>query len=103
MDEFEGAIRHSSSEPCALIAEVHSILIYNLRTVPFTRFNALHSLSEMEQELGENDTYMGLPLYKLHESLTDIGNNWERAPLRPHETREGWEESLLGCLKDVSD
>ena len=101
MDEFEGALRHSSPEPCGLIAEIHSILIYNLRTVPCNRFSLLYSLGQLEEKVGPEDTVLGLSLEKLDESLTDIGNNWERAPLRPGETRDGWEESLIGCLKDV--
>ncbi|CAL1696016.1 unnamed protein product [Somion occarium] len=100
MDDFEAAIRHSAPEPCPLIAEIHSTLIYNLRTVPFTRFNALISLAHLKQKVGPNDAVLGVSLETLEEGLGDIGNNWERAPLRHIEGRDGWEESLVGCLKD---
>lgn len=103
MDEFEGALRHTSPEPCALIAEIHSTLIYNLRTVPCTRYSLLVALTMLEEKVGPDDTVLGLSLSKLDESVCDIGNNWERAPLRSGETRDGWEESLIGCLKDVGD
>lgn len=34
--------------------------------------------------------------------MSEVGNNWERVPLRAVEGREGWEEALVGCLTDVS-
>lgn len=34
-------------------------------------------------------------------ALADVGNNWERVPLKQSDGREGWEEALIGCLKDV--
>ncbi|KAI0079592.1 hypothetical protein K474DRAFT_1658945 [Panus rudis PR-1116 ss-1] len=101
MDEFDHALRHSLRDPaCVLIAEIHSTLIYNLRTVPFTRFSALQSLDELRNTVGADDRVLGVTLEQLENALTDIGNNWERAPLRLTEGREGWEESLVGCLKD---
>jgi len=33
--------------------------------------------------------------------MLEVGNNWERVPLRAAEGREGWEEALVGCLTDV--
>jgi bromodomain adjacent to zinc finger domain protein 1A len=99
LDELEHAIRHSLVEPpCQLIAEVHSSLIYNLRTVAFQRHSAVMSLmsgSEDEQE------GFGVTIEELTAAMADVGNNWERTPLRHSEGREGWEESLMGCLKDV--
>lgn len=34
--------------------------------------------------------------------MSEVGNNWERVPLRAAEGREGWEEALVGCLTDVN-
>lgn len=34
-------------------------------------------------------------------AVDDVGNNWMRVPLRIGEGRMGWEEALVGCLKDV--
>ncbi|KAH9946696.1 chromatin remodeling complex protein [Amylocystis lapponica] len=73
MDEFEQALRHSAVDsPCALLAEVHATLIYNLRTVPFNRHSAVLSLMRVKEEEDEEDEVFG----------------------------EGWEDSLIGCLKD---
>ncbi|KAF9821952.1 hypothetical protein IEO21_00382 [Rhodonia placenta] len=101
MDEFEQALRHSIPDvPCALLAEIHATLIYNLRTVPFNRHSAAVSLIRERDEGGENDGVLGVPMGTLVSAMADVGNNWERAPLRHSEGREGWEESLVGCLKD---
>lgn len=100
MDDFEQAIRHSVLDPpCPLIAEVHSTLIYNLRTVPFSRQGAIQSLKD--DDSSNPRSCLGVSIDPLAEALEDIGNNWERAPLRHAELRNGWEESLIGCLKDV--
>ena len=102
LDEFEQALRHSLIDPpCNLIAEIHSTLIYNLRTVPFTRHSAVVSLLDLRSKLGGDHRVLGVTLDDLTSAAADIGNNWERAPLRHAEGREGWEESLVGCLKDV--
>ncbi|KAJ7293284.1 hypothetical protein C8J57DRAFT_21670 [Mycena rebaudengoi] len=86
LDEFEHAIRHSAVDiPCSMLAEIHSTLIYNLRTVPFQRHSALVSL---------------LRLKDLVEDEAEVGNNWERVPLRHSEGRDGWEDAVFGCLKD---
>lgn len=99
LDEFEHAIRHALVEPsCQLIAEIHSSLIYNLRTVTFQRHSAVMSLMS-DSEDGDDD--FGITTEELTTAMADIGNNWERTPLRHGEGREGWEESLVGCLKDV--
>ena len=83
---------------CSLLAEVHATLIYNLRTVPFTRHNAILSLIPMKDKL---EPVHGVSVAQLTGDIADVGNNWERAPLRHAEGREGWEESMVGCLKDV--
>ena len=44
---------------------------------------------------------LGVTVEELTTAMADVGNNWERTPLRHSEGREGWEESLVGCLKDV--
>ncbi|KAF5382960.1 hypothetical protein D9757_006384 [Collybiopsis confluens] len=105
LDEFEHAIKHSAEDlPCSLLAETHSTLIYNLRTVPFARHSAVLSLLRRKEQLeadGLDDAeYLGVNTDQLSAAMSDIGNNWERVPLRHSEGREGWEEALIGCLKD---
>ncbi|KAI0321703.1 chromatin remodeling complex protein [Amylostereum chailletii] len=102
MDEYEAALRHRLVEPpCHLLAEIHSTLIYNLRTVNFTRHSALVSLMSLQDDPDyEEDESYGVSISELTTAMADVGNNWERAPLRHSEGREGWEESLIGCLKD---
>jgi bromodomain adjacent to zinc finger domain protein 1A len=90
-----------SDPPCNLLGEIHSTLIYNLRTVPFTRHSALVSLLRLKEE-GEAESYFGITLDQLVAAMADVGNNWERVPLRHSEGRDGWEEALVGCIKDVS-
>ena len=103
MDDYDQALRHSVADPpCPLIAEAHSTLIYNLRTVPFTRHSAVLSLISLQEKIGKHAEVLGVSLQSLISALSDVGNNWERAPLRHAEGRDGWEESLIGCLKDVS-
>ena len=106
LDEFECALRHSDSDiPCALLGEIHATLIYNLRTVTSTRHSALLSLlRQKEADLTNGNTtstVQGVTLDMLSAAMADFGNNWERVPLRAAEGREGWEEAMLGCLKDV--
>ena len=99
LDEFEAALRHNTSDPpCALIAEIHATLIYNLRTVPFTRRAAIDSM------LTEPPCHLlhGVHPLDLIHAMPEVGNNWERVPLRTVEGREGWEEALVGCLTDVN-
>jgi len=99
LDELEHAIRHSLTEPpCQLIAEVHSSLVYNLRTVAFQRHSAVMSLMGASEADGDD---LGVTIEELTTAMADVGNNWERTPLRHSEGRDGWEESLMGCLKDV--
>jgi bromodomain adjacent to zinc finger domain protein 1A len=99
LDELEHAIRHTLIEPpCQLIAEVHSSLVYNLRTVAFQRHSAVGSLMGDSEADGDD---LGVTVEELTTAMADVGNNWERTPLRHSEGREGWEESLVGCLKDV--
>lgn len=106
LDDFEQAIRHSEPDlPCAILAEVHSTLVYNLRTVPFTRHSLLLSLlkakDEGEQEGLPDEAPYGVTMDMLTTAMADVGNNWERVPLRFSEGRDGWEEAVVGCLKDV--
>ncbi|KAF8898556.1 chromatin remodeling complex protein [Infundibulicybe gibba] len=104
LDEFEHSLRHSVTDlPCPLLAEVHSTLIYNLRTVTFQRHSALVSLLRLKEEFeskGMDDKILGVSIDQLTTAMADVGSNWERVPLRYAEGREGWEEALLGCLKD---
>jgi bromodomain adjacent to zinc finger domain protein 1A len=103
MDEYEGALRHRYVDPpCQLLAEIHSTLIYLLRTVSFVRHSAVISLMDIvENPSLDSDEIYGVSVSELTTAMADVGNNWERAPLRHNEGRAGWEESLIGCLKDV--
>ncbi|KAF9535857.1 chromatin remodeling complex protein [Crepidotus variabilis] len=108
LDEYEHALRHTAIEhPCVLLAEIHSALIYNLRTVNFNRHSATLSLLKLkeayEEQAEDPDTassMLGVKIDDLLAAMADIGNNWERVPLRHAEGRDGWEEALIGCLKD---
>ncbi|KAF9056339.1 chromatin remodeling complex protein [Panaeolus papilionaceus] len=104
LDEFEHALRHTAvDQPCPLLAEVHSTLIYNLRTVSFVRHSAIiHMLKKKEEAEASDasDSVLGVSVDDLTTAMADVGNNWERVPLRHAEGREGWEEALVGCLKD---
>lgn len=102
LDDYEHALRHTLVEPsCSLLAEIHSVLIYNLRTVPFTRHAAVRSLlAEKDEGMDVDDAENSTD--ELLNALADVGNNWERVPLKHAEGRTGWEEALVGCLKDVS-
>ncbi|KAI0669985.1 chromatin remodeling complex protein [Trametes maxima] len=101
MDDFEGALRHSVIEPpCQLLAEIHATLIYNLRTMMFVRHSAVLSLVDYKEVRGSDNEVFGVTIDQLTTAMADVGNNWERAPLRYADGREGWEESLVGCLKD---
>ena len=57
-------------------------------------------LKDEDEEDGGGEG-LGVTIEQLTAAMVDIGNNWERAPLRHGDGREGWEESLVGCLKDV--
>jgi hypothetical protein len=105
LDEFEHVIRHSVIDPpCPLLAEIHSTLIYNLRTVPFLRHSAVVSLLRLKDEIDvedeKDDIVLGVSIETLTTAMAEVGNNWERVPLRHVECREGWEDALVGCLKD---
>ena len=113
LDEFEHAMRHSLIEPqCTLLSEIHSTLLYNLRTVSFQRHSAIRSMMYAENErmiaAGESPneptgyTVFGVDFQQLSNALSEVGSNWERVPLRSSEGREGWEDAVVGCLKDVS-
>jgi bromodomain adjacent to zinc finger domain protein 1A len=104
LDEFERALRHHVADPpCLLLAEIHSVLIYNMRTVPFNRHSAVISLNRERPERGYHwKARHGVTLSELTEVLGDVGNNWERVALRHQEGREGWQDALVGCIKDVS-
>ncbi|KAJ7783454.1 chromatin remodeling complex protein [Mycena maculata] len=104
LDEFEHAIRHTATDtPCVLLSEVHASLIYNMRTVTFQRHSALVSLLRLRDgmlEGHEDDRVYGVSIDELTAAMAEVGNNWERVPLRHSDGREGWEDALFGCLKD---
>ncbi|KAJ6519530.1 chromatin remodeling complex protein [Mycena sanguinolenta] len=105
LDEFEHTIQHSVAEtPCSMLAEVHTSLIYNLRTVPFQRHAAVLSLLFEKDRLlneGKEDVkVLGVSIDELTAAMAEVGNNWERVALRHSEGRDGWEDALFGCLKD---
>ncbi|EPQ60860.1 hypothetical protein GLOTRDRAFT_135465 [Gloeophyllum trabeum ATCC 11539] len=111
LDEFEHALQHPVADPaCPLLGEIHSTLIYNLRTVPFVRHNAIMSLLDLKENIADGERpddriedSFGVPIATLVDAVADVGNNWERVPLRATEGREGWEDALVGCLKDHAD
>ncbi|KAF8523145.1 chromatin remodeling complex protein [Hysterangium stoloniferum] len=97
LDELESAIRHNDlDQPVTLIAEIHSSLIYALRALSTHRHSAVVSLLQEEDEIDPE----GVTTAELTDALADIGNNWERQPLRVDEGRSGWEEAMIGCIKD---
>lgn len=103
LDDLASALQHTIPDlPCPLLAEIHSNLIYNLRTVACTRHSATLSLFRLKQTLGPNHQVYGITIEDLLNAMDEVGNNWERVPLRHAEGREGWEDALIGCLKDVS-
>ncbi|KAH0838447.1 chromatin remodeling complex protein [Lanmaoa asiatica] len=102
MDDFEHALRHSVIDPpCSLLCEIHATLIYNLRTVPFNRHSAVLSLLRVKDTLEGEHRIFGITIDQLAAAMADVGNNWERVPLRAQDARAGWEDALIGCLKDV--
>lgn len=101
LDDLACALQHTIPDlPCPLLAEIHSNLIYNLRTVSFTRHNATLSLLKLKETLGPDHQVFGVTIEDLTNAMSEVGNNWERVPLRHAEGREGWEDALIGCLKD---
>ncbi|KXN89866.1 Imitation switch two complex protein 1 [Leucoagaricus sp. SymC.cos] len=104
LDDLAGALQHTLSElPCPLLAEVHSNLVYNLRTVSFTRHSATMSLLRLKETLEPDHQVFGVTIEDLTSAMAEVGNNWERVPLRHVEGREGWEDALVGCLKDLAN
>lgn len=98
LDEFEAAIRHNDPvQPVTLISEIHSSLIYALRALATHRHGAVISLLEMAEPIGPH----AITSQMIVDRLAEYGNNWERQPLRMEEGRYGWEEALVGCIKDV--
>lgn len=75
--------------------------------MPFTRHSAVLSLLKVKEvdwlEAEGTDQYFGVSVDDLAAAMADVGNNWERLPLRHAEQRSGWEDALVGCLKDVSE
>ena len=101
LDEFEAALRHNTSDPpCVLIAEIHATLIYNLRTVPFTRRTAIDSIAATKPYFVPRP-HVAWHLAPVASSMREVGTNWERVPLRAAEGREMWAEAVVGCLTDV--
>ncbi|KAL0950970.1 hypothetical protein HGRIS_007718 [Hohenbuehelia grisea] len=105
LDEYEHALRHNVVDlPCPLLAEIHSTLIYNLRNVPFTKNAAHFSFTRYRDAIKVNgmidERIMGVDVEQFLTAMGSVGGNWERVPLRPSESREGWEDALMGCLQD---
>ncbi|KAM6498263.1 chromatin remodeling complex protein [Amanita muscaria] len=105
LDDLEHALRHSVADPpCALLGEIHTALIFNLRNISFTRHSALLSLlrlkESLEEEGQERSMVFGVTIDDLTTAMAEVGNNWERMALKHADGREGWEEALVGCLKD---
>jgi bromodomain adjacent to zinc finger domain protein 1A len=101
LDAYEQAIAHEGDEAPFLLAEIHTSLAYNIRQVPNQRNIALSSLYEHQQELYRTRADEADSISDLIDALHEKGNNWERAPLRATNTRDGWEDSMIGLIKDV--
>ncbi|KZT59680.1 hypothetical protein CALCODRAFT_481381 [Calocera cornea HHB12733] len=87
MDDYAAALRHNVSDPpCVLIAEAHQVLMTLIaRDVPGKRHTALLSLSDAPE--------------KLVDRLADAGEGWEQGGWEK-KGRMGWEEALVGLLKE---
>lgn len=100
LEEFEQAIKHADDRQCLLIAEIHTCLSYNIRQVTGQRNTASSSLYEQQLD-GPEQIDEPVSLVDLLALLATRGSNWERAPLRNTPTREGWQDAIIGLLKDV--
>jgi bromodomain adjacent to zinc finger domain protein 1A len=64
------------------------------------RFKNNETVSIDDDDVVDEES-LGVSVDQLTAAMADAGNNWERVALRHSEGREGWEDALLGCLKDV--
>jgi bromodomain adjacent to zinc finger domain protein 1A len=99
LEQYGQAIRHSAPTPCFLLAEIHTCLAYNIRQVTGVRNTASTSLYESLQD--DNDDPDAYSIHDLLTSLAARGSNWERSPLRSTANRDGWQDAIIGLLKDV--
>jgi hypothetical protein len=83
------------------MAEIHTCLAYNIRQVPGQRNTASTSLYEASHEHDGLDDGLKTTTEELLNALATRGGNWERAPLRNTPDREGWQDAIIGLLKDV--
>jgi hypothetical protein len=44
----------------------------------------------------------GVSIDELLETLSGIGNNWVKMSLKEKDGRKGWEEAIVGCIKDYA-
>ncbi|KAH7104205.1 hypothetical protein BKA62DRAFT_497973 [Auriculariales sp. MPI-PUGE-AT-0066] len=97
LDDFESALRHNTSEvTCSLIAEVHVALMGVLRNLHAQKHQpALVSL--MQEDDAETDL---VPVQDLLTRMETYGQTWEKQLPKAADGRSGWEDSLVGCLKD---
>jgi bromodomain adjacent to zinc finger domain protein 1A len=101
LDEYEHALRHALPEyPCTLISEIHNALIFAIkeRGTPPTKHAAVISLMEDSGEMDESEEQQD----GLLGAMADFGNEWDKKVLKEKDGRKGWEEVLIGLLKDVS-
>jgi len=91
-----------------MVSEIHIALINIARERSNERHCAVLSLLELknteesEQVMDEKEDDWQVDIDELVAALTDVGSNWESVSLKSKEGREGWEEVLVGFLKDVS-
>lgn len=83
------------------MAEVHTCLAYNIRQVTGQRNTASSSLYETYQSSIQVDGESVLPIEELLTALSARGGNWERSPLRNTPNRDGWQDAVIGLIKDV--
>jgi bromodomain adjacent to zinc finger domain protein 1A len=85
-----------------LVCEIPSTLVYNLRTGPFIRHSALVSLFRLKEDGYQAEPQFGVAVNKSIAAMADVGNNWERVPLRHGGRIKDLEEAFVsGCMKDV--
>ena len=109
LDEFERALRHGLVDPpCRLLSEIHVALLNVIAEKPFDRHCAVVSLMDLknvESTPYDKDDDWQVEIDELLAALADVGVSWEVTlpALVGDEKREGWENTLVGVLKDVSD
>lgn len=111
LDDYQNALRHCIVDlPCSLITELHVSLLNVLKEKPPNTPAAVGSLMRLREhpqtqagsEAWDGEGDREVTIDQLLKALSDVGNGWERRALKEKDGRKGWEEALVGCIKDVS-